>query len=56
MQLLKTEPECLAAYLPDLHDGLIGRPLTELEQRGSPAIPLFRQAGGAGLLVPEKHR
>jgi alkylation response protein AidB-like acyl-CoA dehydrogenase len=40
-------------YLPGLVSKLAAIPLAELESGGSPALQLFRDAGGPGLLIPK---
>lgn len=50
------ERRALHALLPGLDEALAERPLAELEAPDSPAIELFRRAGGSGLLVPREHR
>ncbi|OMI37916.1 acyl-CoA dehydrogenase family protein [Streptomyces sparsogenes] len=49
------ERAVLERLLPGLDEKLAAHPLAELEKRGGPAIPAFREAGGAGLLVPTEH-
>ena len=53
MNFLDTERETLEFLLPGLDAALAALPLMEMEQEGNPAIDLFRQFGGAGLLVPK---
>jgi alkylation response protein AidB-like acyl-CoA dehydrogenase len=52
VEFLATERRTLATYLPGLDEVLVETPLTELEGPESPAIGLFREAGGPGLLIP----
>lgn len=49
---LAAERRALESFLPGLDAELRGRPLEELEARDSPAIEMFRAAGGPGLLIP----
>src|SRR5690348_14070158 len=49
------ERAVLERLLPGLDEKLAAHSLAELEKRGGPAIPAFREAGGAGLLVPAEH-
>lgn len=53
---MSEERRALHALLPGLDEQLAAVPLEVLEARESPAIELFRAAGGAGLLVPSEHR
>jgi len=53
---MSEERGALHACLPGLDEQLAELPLTALEARDSPAIELFRAAGGPGLLVPAEHR
>jgi len=55
MTLMRTERECLEQHLPGLDAELAALPLMTLESRESPALKLFREAGGPGLLVPAEH-
>lgn len=56
MQLLARERETLERYLPGLDSALAERPLLELEGADSPGIALFREAGGAALLIPTDYQ
>jgi alkylation response protein AidB-like acyl-CoA dehydrogenase len=56
VEFMTEERRTLDALLPGLDDALAGRPLEQLEARESPAIELFRTAGGPALLVPAEHR
>ncbi|MEU5641941.1 acyl-CoA dehydrogenase family protein [Streptomyces milbemycinicus] len=49
------ERAVLERLLPGLDEKLAAHSLADLEKRGGPAIPAFREAGGAGLLVPAEH-
>lgn len=55
MEFLRVERACLAAFLPELADGLDAMPLAECERARGPAIELFRSSGGPGLLVPKRY-
>lgn len=55
MRLLAAEREACDRLLPGLDGKLASIPLLELEAPGSPGIDLFRDAGGAGLLIPEMY-
>ncbi|WP_019890219.1 acyl-CoA/acyl-ACP dehydrogenase [Streptomyces purpureus] len=52
MRFLERERATLEKLLPGLDDALRAVPLITLESPGTPGIRLFREAGGAGLLVP----
>lgn len=56
MEFLTEERRTLEALLPGLDERLAALPLALLESPDSPAIELFREAGGPGLLVPGEHR
>ncbi|MDP8942509.1 MAG: acyl-CoA dehydrogenase [Actinomycetota bacterium] len=56
MEFLAEERRTLESFLPGLDDQLAAAPLERLESRESPAVGMFRDAGGAGLLVPSEHR
>ncbi len=53
MNFLDTERETLERLLPGLDAALAALPLMEMERAGNPAIAIFRELGGPGLLVPE---
>ena len=55
MRLLEKERAVLERFLPGLDAKLAGIPLTQLESPGGPGIGLYRDAGGAGLLIPCIH-
>ena len=40
--------------MPGLDTALAELPLTDMERPGNPAIPIFRQLGGPGLLIPQE--
>lgn len=52
MAILEKEREALERFLPGLDAELSGLPLQEMESPGSPALQLYREHGGPGLLVP----
>jgi alkylation response protein AidB-like acyl-CoA dehydrogenase len=52
MALLDLERATLDRLLPDLDATLSALPLSRLEQRGGPAISIFRDHAGPSLLVP----
>jgi alkylation response protein AidB-like acyl-CoA dehydrogenase len=52
--LLARERDALEAILPGLDAALEQIPLGELEQRGGPALPAFKAAGGPALLIPKQ--
>jgi alkylation response protein AidB-like acyl-CoA dehydrogenase len=51
---LKPERATLEKLLPGLDAALAEIPLLEMERPGNPAIPLYRQLGGPGLLIPTR--
>lgn len=55
MRFLFEERAALERFMPGLDERLAEVPLATLEARESPAIELFRNSGGPGLLVPEQH-
>jgi alkylation response protein AidB-like acyl-CoA dehydrogenase len=55
MTLLQKERETLERFLPGLDAKLGEIPLLELEAPASPALQLFREHGGPGLLVPKEY-
>jgi alkylation response protein AidB-like acyl-CoA dehydrogenase len=55
VELLARERETLERYLPGLDKALAEVPLGDLESPGNPAIRLFRESGGAALLVPKHY-
>jgi alkylation response protein AidB-like acyl-CoA dehydrogenase len=54
-RLLRAERDTLEKYLPGLDHALAAIPLSEMERAGSPAIEIFREHRGSGLLVPSEH-
>ncbi|MFB9465393.1 acyl-CoA dehydrogenase [Streptomyces cinereospinus] len=55
MRFLEPERETLEKFLPGLDDRLADLPLKERERPRGPALTLFREAGGPGLVVPAEH-
>ncbi|MFJ9692875.1 acyl-CoA dehydrogenase family protein [Kitasatospora sp. NPDC101183] len=55
MGFLDRERAALEALLPGLDAELAALPLAALEAQGNPGVKLFREAGGAGLLIPAQH-
>ena len=53
MTFLEKERELLERLLPGLDQRLAEKELMTFERPGSPAIQMFREAGGAKLLIPE---
>ena len=53
MDFLADDRRALEQFLPGLDEELASVPLTTLEARESPAVELFREAGGPGLVVPK---
>ncbi|MFD5749809.1 acyl-CoA dehydrogenase [Streptomyces sp. NPDC127033] len=56
MRFLERERTALERFLPGLDGRLAALPQDELERPGGPALGLFKEAGGAGLLVPSEHK
>src|SRR5215472_2131486 len=54
MGFLKQERETLEKLLPGLDATLARVPLMEMERPGNPSIPVYRQLGGPGLLIPTR--
>lgn len=54
MDFLAEDRQTLNRFLPGLDEQLASVPLTTLEARDSPAIELFRDAGGPGLVIPKE--
>jgi alkylation response protein AidB-like acyl-CoA dehydrogenase len=54
MNFLKHERAALEQLLPGLDAALGEFSLMEMERPGNPSIPLFRELGGPGLLIPEE--
>ena len=52
MSFLKQERAVLAELLPGLDEKLVNFSLAETERSGNPAIAVFREQGGPGLLIP----
>lgn len=55
MEFLRRERVVLERYLPGLDEQLEARPLMDLERPENDGIRLFREAGGAGLLIPRDY-
>jgi alkylation response protein AidB-like acyl-CoA dehydrogenase len=56
MRILENERAVLDRYLPGLDARLAATPFMDLESPGNPGIAMYRDAGGAGLLIPKIHR
>jgi alkylation response protein AidB-like acyl-CoA dehydrogenase len=54
MNFLQQERTLLEEFLPTLDAKLEKIPLLEMESQGNPAIQIFRELGGAGLLIPRE--
>lgn len=54
MRFMNTERETVERFVPGLASKLADVPLEVLESAESPALGLFRDAGGTGLLVPKE--
>src|SRR6516225_296554 len=54
MNFLKQERETLEKLLPGLDNALAAIPLLEMERPGNPSIPVYRELGGPGLLIPTR--
>jgi alkylation response protein AidB-like acyl-CoA dehydrogenase len=52
MNFLRQERETLDKLLPGIDEALARIPLMEMERPGNPSIPVYRQLGGPGLLIP----
>jgi alkylation response protein AidB-like acyl-CoA dehydrogenase len=52
MNFLRQERETLEKLLPGLDAALSAIPLMEMERPGNPSIPVYRELGGPGLLIP----
>jgi alkylation response protein AidB-like acyl-CoA dehydrogenase len=55
VRLLARDRAVCDRYLPELDGRLAAIPLMELEKPGNVGIAWFREAGGAGLLIPKVH-
>ncbi|MFB7939355.1 acyl-CoA dehydrogenase family protein [Streptomyces sp. NPDC056049] len=55
MRFLQRERTVVEEVLPGLDQQLAATSLAEMEAADSPGVKLFRDAGGAGLLVPKEH-
>lgn len=56
MNFLKQERTVLTKFLPELDEKLAHIPLLEMEKPQNPAIQIFRELGGPGLLIPTKYK
>lgn len=56
MNFLKQERTALTKFLPELDEKLAHIPLLEMEKPQNPAIQIFRELGGPGLLIPTKYK
>jgi alkylation response protein AidB-like acyl-CoA dehydrogenase len=54
MNFLKQERQTLENILPGLDAALARMPLLEMERPGNPSIPVYRQLGGPGLIIPTR--
>jgi alkylation response protein AidB-like acyl-CoA dehydrogenase len=52
---LRAERDLLERFMPGLDAALKDIPLHVLEGRGNPAIKMFKEAKGPGLLIPERY-
>jgi alkylation response protein AidB-like acyl-CoA dehydrogenase len=55
MHFLHKERATLEKFLPTLDNQLQAKSLLELETKESPALQIFRQLGGPGLLIPREY-
>lgn len=55
MNFLKKERAALETAMPALDSALAGLSLAEMEKPENPAIAMFRECGGPGLLIPVQH-
>lgn len=55
MRFLEVERETLNRFLPGLDECIGAADLRKLEQPDSDAISLFRDSGGAGLMIPQEY-
>jgi alkylation response protein AidB-like acyl-CoA dehydrogenase len=55
LNFLKRERGTLEAALPSLDATLAGLSLADMEKPGNPAIGIFRDVGGSGLLIPKEY-
>ena len=54
MTFLQTARNCLEEFLPGLDQALTQVPMLDLEQAGSGALAMFKEAKGPTLLVPKE--
>src|SRR5437764_9661743 len=52
---LREERDLLERFMPGLDAALKAVPLNVLEGRGNPAIKMFKEAQGPGLLIPKRY-
>jgi alkylation response protein AidB-like acyl-CoA dehydrogenase len=52
LHFLRRERLTLEGFLPGLDEALAALPLADLERPGNPGLALYREAGGAELLIP----
>lgn len=55
MNFLSKERATLEKFLPTLDEQLQAKSLLDLESKESPALEIFRQLGGPGLLIPREY-
>lgn len=55
MNFLKTERQLLEKYIPNLNKKLASIPFYEMETNDNPAIQIFRDLNGPGLLIPTEY-
>ncbi|MFF3333874.1 acyl-CoA dehydrogenase family protein [Streptomyces sp. NPDC002888] len=56
MRFLERERQTLEKFLPGLDGRLAALTLQERERPQGPALALFKEAGGSGVVVPSEHR
>lgn len=55
MTLLERERDTLERAIPSLDGALTALSFEEMERPGNPGLPLFRERGGPGLLIPQQY-
>jgi len=55
LNFLQRERATLTTALPSLDARLAALSLAEMEKPGNPAIPIFRECGGSGLVIPAEY-
>jgi alkylation response protein AidB-like acyl-CoA dehydrogenase len=55
MEFLAMERATLERFMPGFDSALAETPMMDLEQHGSPGLGLYRQHGGAKLLIPRQY-